>query len=157
MLLEEYGPQRRRAWLRGGPTPRRAQPAQVSLEVNTKTSFTTTTTLPPLAAREDRRFFIMFYPPGAPLRRGGVFAQGREAKGGAPLHSVDPCSFLTRVPGGAGYEMLARAKRGPRSCVCLGRRCALFEVCVEFLATGYLPMRSTRGSRPLLAFESVMK
>ena len=29
--------------------------------------------------------------------------------------SVDPCSFLTRVPGGAGYKMLARAKRGPRA------------------------------------------
>ena len=76
--------------------------------------------------------------------------------GQAPLPSGDPCSFLTRVPGGAGYKMLAAPRKGA-SCVCLGRRSALFEVRVEFLATGYLPMRSTRGSRPLLAFESVMK
>ena len=54
----------------------------------------------------------MSFPSGAPLRRGGVFAQGREAGGAVPLHSVDPCSFLTRVPGGAGYKMLAAPRKG---------------------------------------------
>ena len=69
-------------------------------------------TAPLGGSRGSSLLHFCFYPPGAPLRRGGVFAQGREAKGGAPLHSVDPCSFLTRVPGGAGYKMLAAPRKG---------------------------------------------
>ena len=83
------------------------------VHVSPFTHHTSIQQLPPLRRlKKIGAWHLCLFPPGAPLRRGGVFAQGREAKGGAPLHSVDPCSFLTRVPGGAGYKMLAAPRKG---------------------------------------------
>ena len=65
----------------------------------------------------DRRGFIFVFT--LPGRRFRSRPRGQGA------HSVDPCSFLTRVPGGAGYKMLARAKGGlvrlPRTAMCAFR------------------------------------